>query len=247
MPRADDKGTDDRKRLDPAVVWRPVRSRRASRASGEVVEQMLAAFFAGMRPGDWFGTEPELAQRFGVSRITIRDAVRELEARGMIEVKVGAGGGLRVAPPDPARYREALAIQLHLMGVSWQEVRDAQWAIEPLTARLAAEHATAEEVAELQALIDEARDPDLDAASFTHLALRFHLAIAAASGNRVLAMTLAALRDMQHREFEPSSSPDNRQRVLSDHQEICDAIAARDGERASELMVEHLRLVLGVA
>src|SRR5437899_4764212 len=71
---------------------------RQSRASGEIVSQIERAIFAGeLHAGDRLQSERELAEQFGVSRITVRDALRVLEARGLIRVKVGATGGAFVA------------------------------------------------------------------------------------------------------------------------------------------------------
>src|SRR5580700_8483607 len=61
-----------------AAAWRQVRN---TRASEDVLAQIKEAFFGGMKAGDWLGTETELAERFGVSRITVRDAIRSLEAQ----------------------------------------------------------------------------------------------------------------------------------------------------------------------
>ena len=81
-----------------AAAWRQVRN---TRASEDVLAQIKEAFFGGMKAGDWLGTETELAERFGVSRITVRDAIRSLEAQGIVDVKVGARGGVRIANAIP--------------------------------------------------------------------------------------------------------------------------------------------------
>ena len=84
---------------------------RAPRASEDVVAQILDAFYsAGLKPGEWIGTEAELTERFNVSRVTIRDAVSALAARGLIDVRVGARGGLRIAASDPERLIDAFSI-----------------------------------------------------------------------------------------------------------------------------------------
>ena len=132
------------------TVWKHVKN---TRASEDVVAQIKQAFFNGMGAGDWVGTEADLSERFGVSRITIRDAIRSLEVQGVVEVKVGAGGGLRIAEPDPDRFADALSVQLHLLGITWQEVVEAMQTIEPLTARLAATRATADDIAHLRAAV----------------------------------------------------------------------------------------------
>ncbi len=117
--------------------------RRGTRASEDVAAQILNSFYVdGLKPGEWLGTEATLAERFNVSRVTIRDAVSALSARGLIDVRVGAGGGLRVARSDPERLIDAFSIQLRLMGLSRDELFEAMLAIEPVTAALAAQRAT---------------------------------------------------------------------------------------------------------
>src|ERR687885_1833307 len=128
---------------------------RSIRASEDVAAQILRAFYdEGLKPGEWLGTEAELAERFNVSRVTIRDAVSALAARGLIEVRVGARGGLRIATSDPDRLIDAFSIQLRLMGLSRDELFEAMLAIEPLTAALAAERASDQQLAALRELVD---------------------------------------------------------------------------------------------
>src|ERR687885_2607254 len=112
---------------------------RSIRASEDVAAQILHAFYTeGLKPGEWLGTEADLAERFNVSRVTIRDAVSALAARGFIDVRVGARGGLRIATSDPDRLIDAFSIQLRLMGLRRDELFEAMLAIEPVTASLAA-------------------------------------------------------------------------------------------------------------
>ena len=92
-----------------------------------------------MEPGEWLGTENELAALFNVSRVTIRDAVGALSARGLVDVRVGARGGLRIARSDPERLTDAFSIQMGLLGLSRAELLDALQAIEPETTALAAQ------------------------------------------------------------------------------------------------------------
>src|SRR6267154_422453 len=122
--------------------------------SAHIVGQVRDALFAKkLRPGDFVGTEKDLAARYGVSRIVARDALRTLEALGIVDIKVGSGGGARIARGNARLFAEALAVQLDLTGVTTAEIMDAQRAIECLAAELAAEHATAEDHARLRELI----------------------------------------------------------------------------------------------
>src|SRR5918993_2728857 len=130
---------------------------RSSSLSSQIVAGVRDALFARkIKPGDFLGTEKDLAARFGVSRIVARDALRTLEALGIVEIRMGKGGGARIAPGNPRLFAEALAVQLDLTGVTAAEVMDAQRAIETLAAELAAEHATPADHARLRRLLAEA-------------------------------------------------------------------------------------------
>ena len=104
---------------------------RSSSLSSQIVADVRDALFAKrLKPGDFLGTEKDLAARYGVSRIVARDALRTLEALGIVEIRMGKGGGARIARGNPRLFAEALAVQLDLTGVSAAEILDAQRAIE---------------------------------------------------------------------------------------------------------------------
>ena len=108
LPAADEPA-DDR-------AWSPA---RVAPVSGQIVAQVRHALFAGeLKPGQFLGSESQLAERFGASRGTIRTVLSTLEALGMIDIKAGAGGGVRVAEGNPDRFADALAVQFRLVGVS---------------------------------------------------------------------------------------------------------------------------------
>src|SRR5262249_1892934 len=92
---------------------------RSSTLSAQVVAQVREALFAKkLNPGDFLGTEQDIATRFKASRIVARDALRTLEALGIVEIRMGKGGGARIAHGNPRLFAEALAVQLDLTGVS---------------------------------------------------------------------------------------------------------------------------------
>src|SRR5881394_520434 len=130
---------------------------RSASLSSQIIGDVRDALFARkLKPGDVLGTENEIAARYGVSRIVARDALRTLEALGIAEIRMGKGGGARVARGNPRLFAEALAVQLDLTGVTAAEIMDAQRAIETLAAELAAEHATAADHEKLRRLLAEA-------------------------------------------------------------------------------------------
>src|SRR5215472_1789879 len=108
---------------------------RSASLSAQIVAQVRDDLFEKrLKPGDFLGTEKDLAARYGVSRIVARDALRSLAALGIVEIRMGKGGGARIAPGNPRLFAEAMAVQLELAGVTAAEILDAQRAIECLAA-----------------------------------------------------------------------------------------------------------------
>src|SRR5262245_34554682 len=233
-------------RLHPAMKSgeRKVIPFRTATMSTQIVAQVRDALFAKeLRPGDFLGTEKDLAGRFGVSRIVARDALRTLEALGIVEIKVGAGGGARIAKGNARLFAEALAVQLDLTGVSVGEIMDAQRAIESLTAELAAIHGTTADHARLNALNAETERRLDDVPAFTRLGREFHLAVAEASHNRVLVVQLISLQHVSWPAQDPTLNPQVARHVLDVHEELAALIEMRDAASARRLMDDHVKMI----
>jgi len=211
-----------------------------TRASELVLEQIRDAFFTSMKAGDWLGTETELARRFGVSRLTMRDAVRTLEAYGMVDVKVGAGGGLRIAHADSKHFVEALAVQIHLLGVGPSELIEALEVIEPRATRLAAIRRTDEQLERLRSCLELHRAPLENPVGFHEAAAEFHAIIAEASGNQPLFVALRAVRINEVHLLDPGALRVVNESVLSTHEQIFHAIERKDADEAEKLMASHM-------
>jgi GntR family transcriptional repressor for pyruvate dehydrogenase complex len=232
--------------LHPAIQGgeRKVIPFRTATMSNQIVGQVRDALFAKeLRPGDFLGTEKDIARRFGVSRIVARDALRTLEAQGIVEIKVGLGGGARIAKGNARLFAEALAVQLDLTGVSVGEIMDAQRAIESLAAELAALNATAEDHARLRESIADAERKLDDIPAYTRASREFHLAVAAASHNRVLVVQLISLQHVSWPTQNPTLTPDVARRVLDVHKELWALIEMRDAAGARRLMDDHVRMI----
>ena len=217
---------------------------RAATLSSVIVADVRAAVASRrMAPGDFLGTEKDIAARAGVSRIVARDALRTLEALGIVEIKMGAGGGARIARGNPRLFAEALAVQLDLAGTSAREILDAQRGVECIAAELAAENATARDLAKLKRLLDESEAAIGDVDAFTRISFAFHMAIAEASHNRVLVVQLVSL---QHVAFPTRNRTLTRpvaHHVLEVHRQLRDLVEARDGTAARRVMDEHVRMI----
>ena len=217
---------------------------RAGTLSTHIVAQVRDALFEKrLRPGDFLGSEKDLAERFGVSRIVARDALRTLGAQGIVEIKVGAGGGARIARGNARLFAEALAVQLDLTGVSVAEIMDAQRAIETLAAELAAENATAEDQARLRALLADAERKLDDVPAFTKSGRDFHLAVAEASHNRVLVVQLISLQHVSWPAQNHTLTPQVAHRILDVHRELATLIEMRDAAGARRLMDDHVKMI----
>lgn len=214
----------------------------ASRIVADVREQL---FERRLRAGDFLGTEKELAARHGVSRIVARDALRTLEAMGIVEISRGAGGGARITHGNPELFAEALAVQLELAEIDVDEILSAQAAVEGLAAELAAQRATKAEIVSLKHLLREADAllDDLDA--FTRASLRFHLAVAEASHNRVLYYQLVSLQHVSWPKRNRTLTREVARRVLEAHRRLVALLEARDGAGARQFMASHVGMIRG--
>src|SRR5947209_11565987 len=245
-------------RLHPAISdsERKILPFRGATLSTRIVSEVREALFAkALRPGDFLGTEKDLAERFDVSRIVARDALRTLEAQGIVDIKVGSGGGARIAKGNARLFAEALAVQLDLAGVSVAEIMEAQRAIECLAAELAALNSTAEDHARLRRLLAEAQakigqDDTMhehstmpDVAGYTRLGREFHLAVAEASHNRVLVVQLISLQHVSWPAQNPTLTPEVARHILEVHGELASLIEMRDAAGARRLMHEHVKMI----
>jgi GntR family transcriptional repressor for pyruvate dehydrogenase complex len=217
---------------------------RSATLSTRIVAQVREALFdKQLRPGDFLGTEKEMAQRFGVSRIVARDALRTLEAQGIVDIKVGAGGGARIAQGNARRFAEALAVQLDLTGVTVGEIMDAQRAVEGLAAELAALHATPADHARLRELLADAARKIGDVEAYTRASREFHLAVAEASQNRVLVVQLISLQHVSWPAHNRTLTPAVAKRILEVHTELTERIEMRDAAGARALMDDHVKMI----
>ena len=217
---------------------------RSSSLSSQMVSQVRDDLFAKkLKPGDFLGTEKDLAARFGTSRIVARDALRTLEALGIVEIRMGKGGGARIAHGNPRLFAEALAVQLDLTGVTAGEIMDAQRAIETLGAELAAENATAADIAHLRALLVDAQAVIDDADAFTRLSRDFHLAVAEASHNRVIVVQLLSLEHVSWPRRNTTATRKLAGHILEIHSQLTDLIEMRDAAAARALMNDHVKMI----
>jgi GntR family transcriptional regulator, transcriptional repressor for pyruvate dehydrogenase complex len=222
---------------------------RGTRIYEEIVRQIRGLIASGrLKSGDRLPPERELAERFRVSRTSVREALRALESRGLLEVRPGDGTFVRDIPLEDLVESLALVILPHREAV--KELFEARRLLEPAIAALAARRATAEELAEMERILDEqAREV---AAGRTGLAqdAAFHAALAQGAHNPAISRIVGALMDLLTQSREESLHiPGRPSRSHEDHRRILDAIRRRDEAGAQASVLEHLiaveRLVTG--
>jgi GntR family transcriptional repressor for pyruvate dehydrogenase complex len=217
---------------------------RAASLSSQIVAQVRDDLYERrLGPGDFVGTEKDLATRYGVSRIVARDALRTLNALGIVEIRMGKGGGARIAPGNPRLFAEALAVQLDLAGVTAAEVLDAQRAIETLAAELAAENATPADIARLKRILSDHEATIGDNEAYTRSTHEFHLAVAEASQNRVLVVQFLSLHHVSWPSRNKTLTPKVAKHVLDIHRQLATLIEARDATGARKLMDDHVKMI----
>jgi GntR family transcriptional repressor for pyruvate dehydrogenase complex len=206
-----------------------------------IADQVREALFQDrLKSGDFVGTEQEIANQFRVSRIAARDALRTLEASGVISVRPGPGGGARIAQGNPTRFAEALAIQLKLVAVTEYEIYVAQHAIEAMAVEHAARNADTADLDALEELIREAQSLRYDIPAFKRSCFDFHAALTEASHNRVLIALRTSIDKVLPDAYAGDPSPQHLNGIINHHRKILQLVRAGDGATAGSQMRKHL-------
>jgi len=211
----------------------------------QVAEQLREAILDGaFALGMPLPSERRFQETFGVGRTTVREALRALEAQGLIGR--GPGGWRSVAIPLlDVPLREALVQLMRLDQVDLDDLVDLRLILEPAAVERAARHRDSLSLARARACLEEMRRPGIDVRAFQDADVRFHVALAEASGNRALHLVMLTLRDVIDRYMRAlaESVADVQLRLpkaAADHSAILDAIEQGDGNAAVNHTVEHL-------
>lgn len=237
-----DGGKSSGRRQSAASRLRVQRLRPAYR---QVADELRAQIVAGvLSAGERLPTEPELAQMFGVSRSTVREALRVLASQHLVETTRGVQGGSFVAEPDPTRLIDDLGGALGLLvmtpRLSVGNLLEARLLLEPAAARLAAERADEETIEAVWFAAKAPRDARDPSGFAPHI--DFHTTVLMATGNPMLAMMLQPVSDVLRTRLERSRAHDHTlwSEIDARHLALAEAVADGDGDRAEQLMRDHL-------
>lgn len=205
----------------------------------DVIEQIKNLILEGnLSPGDVLPTERELAQSFGISRGTLREAFRILEREGLIEVKPGGGRYLSKAL-DEAEDRSRIIDNIERATII--ELLEARELFETGIVELAAKRATEEDIKEIEAAFEKWGQIDLDGEDRTEPDQAFHLSIAKATHNVVLVNMTELHMDLLQRTLSKTAKiPGRKDEVYEEHLLILQAIKERDPLKAKQALLNHL-------
>ncbi len=224
----------------------PIKSTRIYEAIVRQVKAMIAE--GRLKSGDRLPPERDLAEKFVVSRTSVREALRALESLGLIEIRPGEGTFVREVSVET--LIEPLALAMLSQREAIGELFEARRLLEPSIAAFAARRATPNDIEEMTRILEDQATEI--AAGRTGLAqdAEFHSAIAAAAHNRAISRLVHGIMDLLTQSREESlSTPGRPTRSHESHRQILASIAARDEVAAHQAMLDHLlgveALVLG--
>ena len=224
----------------------PLSVTRIHPAYAQVANQLSELIVGGvLKPGDRLPTESDLAVSFGVSRSTVREALRVLSTKGLVRTARGVSGGTFVAEVDPAEISEVIRRNIGLLSGSDSmppfELLEARQLLEVPAAALAAKRRTDADIEALRSVIKLESSEGERTGQFER-SRDFHATLLDSAGNRLLElMTSPLFGVIRSRYLREGSSPDGFWRHVSeDHQVILEHVIDQNSEMASLMMKQHL-------
>jgi GntR family transcriptional repressor for pyruvate dehydrogenase complex len=215
------------------------------RVSHSIVEQIRDAIFSGeLIPGDRLPSEKDLAEDFGVSKASLREAFRALEALGLLEIRQGMSGGAFVSKVDRETARNSLFNYIFFQNPSIHEFTQLRALIEPPVAELAAANISDDDIADLEENLAQTEKKLNSNVFYYELDTYFHHRIAEIAGNSLICFVIDSLKNalviMKQqlglgREFSLN--------VFTSHQRILKALRDRDPAKARQEMMDHIKQV----
>lgn len=221
---------------------------KQNRIYQDVVEQIQTAILEGqIQPGERLPSERDLCEMFQTSRGTLREALRILEQKSLIEIRLGISGGAYVKDANAELMAENLAMLIRSQNISLEHLAEFREGVEGTVTALAAARSTAADNKKLALLVDEAaREREKGMAgwnSFVQVDEKIHTEIARIAGNPLYNFVLHSIHANIHRYYDKFLTvgeiemEENFQDLLL----IVESIAGQEPERARQLAVEHVR------
>ena len=218
---------------------------KQSRVFQDVVEQIQDAILSGkLEPGSKLPAERELKDMFNTSRGTLREALRVLEQKGLIEIKLGVAGGAIVKNIDADPIMESLALLIRSGAVSLEHLAEFRIKIEGSLMELATDRATPEDLDQLESLCTQARTyyENEDWENFLKTDEAMHSFIGTISRNPIFQLIQESIHGNIHRYYDTYLRMDHQRTLenLTDFEEILEAMRNKDGKTASSIIRDHV-------
>lgn len=217
---------------------------RSTNLSEQVAMQIAEMISAGKwKAGEKFPSEAEFCNALGVSRSTVREALKSLSFVGLVKMRTGKGTYLAGSPPR-FLYR-ILANGLLSSERDICDLTDSRIALETELVALCVQRATDEDLRVIEQIVRQMEKVvHQNEEGFLELDLKFHLAIATYSKNRILAPLLGTIRSLLQEVIRKTAeTPGNRVSTCADHKKILDALKARNRRKARSAMRKHLEMI----
>jgi GntR family transcriptional regulator, transcriptional repressor for pyruvate dehydrogenase complex len=210
----------------------------------EVLAQEIVADIAesGMAPGDRLPSEVVMAQQRGVSRASLREALRLLEVHGLITIRPGPGGGPELAELDAQDFARMATLHFHRAGVTFRQLLEARVVLEPRMAELAATNRRPEQIEQLRDNLAR-HEQQRDTEGLVHCAHQFHAQVADIAGddNKALSLMTSSLHGIFDVYNRRARGSEVMRETVAVHRGIADAIEKGNPREAAVLMEKHMR------
>lgn len=220
----------------PVAAFEPIVTRKATDLIADQIRRRI--FAQEFKAGEMLPPEAELVRQTASSSASVRGALRALEAQGLVQMRSGRSGGAIVTLPGESELAATVYQLIRGQAIGLDELLEMRQAIEPVCAELAALHRTEHDLAEIREALTLINITDVDASVILEAHVRWHSAVARASGNELLSGLMSALGQWisvavqeSHLHLDPVS------RLT--YEEMTEAIVQRDAPRARALMHEH--------
>jgi len=220
-------------------MYQPIQSERLYERIVSQIEQRIVT--ADLKVGDQLPTELELAKQFAVSRTAVREAIKALREKGLVEIRLGRGTFVTKGAEGAVRHSLGLLLKSENGLANLAEVREI---LEPEIAALAATRITKENIAAMKEALDAMEttlnNPDV----FAEADLDFHLALAEATQNPLIPSLMDSIIDLLREERKRTGSVEGGlARGQYHHKKILEAVVQRDPRIARQAMQDHLQQV----
>jgi GntR family transcriptional repressor for pyruvate dehydrogenase complex len=227
-------------RLAQASLFDKVSVGRISETIVERIRQLMRE--GQLRPGDRLPAERDLCERFGVSRVTVREALRMLESSGLVEIRVGARGGAFVTIPTSEHVGDGLADMLTMSVLTAADVTEVRLILEVGLVPLVCARATEEDIEALEQICARSREALSNGTYTMDLSAEFHARVAQSTHNPALTLLLESFRGpiLMSLDQAKLTAPEMGGLGSEEHEAFTQAVRARDAVLATRIMREHL-------